>query len=186
MKGVLNMKIFVLHASMFGHTEVFGNAIADGARQIDGCEVIYKSVEEVDPDELKDAAGIIWGSSGIFGEPNSKMATFFSKLGQLWFTGALQGKVGGVFATTSTQHGGVENICRALQTPMQHHGMVIVSNAGPVNADRAQYGNPYGATAVIPVETSQNAPMNKPNDTEMQIAREYGKLVATTAQKLHQ
>ncbi|MFJ1245122.1 hypothetical protein ACEXP9_21300, partial [Bacillus amyloliquefaciens] len=71
----------------------------------------------------------------------------------------------------STQHGGVENVCKALQTPMQHHGMVIVSNTGPINADRAQYGNPYGATAVIPVETSKEAPMNKPNDSEIQIAK---------------
>jgi NAD(P)H dehydrogenase (quinone) len=179
------MKLYVLHGSLFGHTEVLGNAIADGAKKVEGSEVIYKSVEEVEPDELKDAGGIIWGCSGIFGEPNVKMATFFAKLGQLWFTGALQGKVGGVFATTSTQHGGVENICKALLTPMQHHGMVIVSNAGPVNEDRARYGNPYGATAVIPVETSKDAPMNKPNDTEMQIAREYGRLVAETAKKLH-
>ncbi|KAB8138021.1 flavodoxin family protein [Gracilibacillus oryzae] len=179
------MKVYVLYGSLFGHTEVLGNAVAEGAKQADGAEVIFKSVEDVDPDELKDAAGIIWGSSGIFGEPNPKLATFFSKLGPLWFSGALQGKVGGVFATTSTQHGGVENVCRALQTPMQHHGMVIVSKAGPVDDDRAKYGNPYGATAVIPVEESKDAPMNKPNDTEMQIAREYGKLVAETAIKLH-
>lgn len=179
------MKILVLHGSMFGHTEVLGNAIAEGAKQVEGVKVIFKSVDETDPDELKDAIGIIWGSSGIFGEPSPKMATFLSKLGQLWFTGALQGKVGGVFATASTQHGGVENVCKALQTPMQHHGMIIVSNTGPINAERSQYGNPYGATAVIPVETSKEAPMNKPNDSEMQIAREYGKLVAETAKKLH-
>ncbi len=179
------MKVYVLYGSMFGHTEVLANEIAVGAKQVDGTEVIFKSVEEVEPDELKEASGIIWGSSGIFGEPNPKMATFFSKLGQLWFTGALQGKVGGVFATTSTQHGGVENICKALLTPMQHHGMVLVSNAGPINEDRAKFGNPYGATAVIPVEASQDALMNKPNDIEMQIAREYGKLVAETAVKLN-
>lgn len=180
------MKIYVLHASLYGHTEVLGSAVAEGAKEVDGAEVIYKSVDETDPEELKEAAGIIWGSSGIFGEPNAKMATFLPKLGQLWFTGALQGKAGGVFATTSTQHGGVENVCRALQTPMQHHGMVIVSNAGPVNEERSKFGNPYGATAVIPVESSPDAPMNKPNDIELQIAREYGKLVAETAKKLQQ
>lgn len=180
------MKVYVLQASLYGHTAVLGEAVAEGARQVEGAEVIYKSVDDVDPAELKDAAGIIWGSSGIFGVPNEKISGFFLKLGQLWFTGALQGKAGGVFATTSTQHGGVENICKALQTPMQHHGMVIVSNAGPVSEDRAKYGNPYGATAVIPVESSQDAPMNKPNETEMQFAREYGKQVAEVAKKLHQ
>jgi len=172
------MKILVLHASMFGHTEVLGSAVAEGAKQVEGAEVIYKSVDDTKPDELKDAAGIIWGSGGIFGEPNPKMATFLATLGNLWFTGALQGKAGGVFATTTTQHGGVENVCRALQTPMQHHGMVIVSNSGPASADRAQYGNPYGATAVIPPEETRDAPMNTPHEAELKFAMEYGKLVA--------
>lgn len=81
-------------------------------------EVILQSVEETVPNDLRDAGAIIWDSSGYFGEPNPKMATFFSKLGELWFTGSLQGKVGGVFGTTSTQQGGVENICNALQTPV--------------------------------------------------------------------
>ncbi|MFZ3591758.1 flavodoxin domain-containing protein [Bacillus sp. DJP31] len=178
------MKVFVLHASMNGHTKEFASAIADGAKQVENAEVIIQSVEDTNPDDLKDASAIIWGSSGYFGEPNPKMATFFSKLGQLWFTGGLQGKVGGVFGTTSTQHGGVENICRALQTPMQHHGMIIVSNTGPLNEDRVKYGTPYGATAVIPVESSQDAPMNKPSDPEVTLAKDYGKLIAETAKKL--
>ncbi|AST90201.1 MULTISPECIES: hypothetical protein [Sutcliffiella] len=179
------MKVYVLHASMYGHTEVLGSAISDGAKQVSGADVIYKSVDEVDPEELKEAAAIIWGSGGTFGEPNEKMSAFFSKLGGIWYTGAFQGKVGGVFATTTTQHGGVENVCRALQTPMFHHGMIVVSNTGPNDADRAQYGCPYGAVAVIPVEQSKDAPLNKPTDAEMEIARNYGKLVAEAAMKLH-
>ncbi|KAA0545346.1 flavodoxin family protein [Bacillus sp. BGMRC 2118] len=179
------MKIYVLHSSMFGHTEVLGTAVADGAREVQGAEVIYKSVDDIEPEELNEAAGIIWGSGGVFGEPNVKMSTFFSKLGYAWFTGALQGKVGGVFATTTTQHGGVENVCRALQTPMFHHGMIVVSNTGAITPERSQYGCPYGAVAVVPTEESKEAPMNKPNDTEMQLAREYGKLVAETAVKLY-
>lgn len=178
------MKIFVLHASMYGHTEVLGRAIADGASEVNGAEVVFQSVDDVNPDDLSAADGIIWGSSGFFGEPNPKMATFLSKLGQLWFTGALQGKVGGVFGTTSTQHGGVENLLRALQTPMQHHGMMIVSNTGVLTPERIAYGCPYGASAVIPVETSKDAPMSKPSDAELRIAQEYGKLVAETAAKL--
>ena len=178
------MKILVLHSSMYGHSKVLGEAVAEGAKQAEGAEVVYKSVDETEPDELKDAAGIIWGSGGIFGEPNPKMSTFLAKLGGLWYTGALQGKAGGVFATTTTSHGGVENICRALQTPMYHHGMVVVSNAGPASPDRAKYGNPYGATAVIAPETDKDAPMNTPEEAALQIAREYGKLVAETARKL--
>ncbi|TMW73446.1 NAD(P)H-dependent oxidoreductase [Alteribacter natronophilus] len=178
------MKIAVLYASMNGHTKVLAEGVAEGAKQVNGAEVILSAVEETDPDTLKEMAGIIWGSSGYFGEPNPKMSEFLGKLGGLWFTGALQGKVGGVFATASTQHGGVENVCRALQTPMQHHGMVIVSNTGPLNEDRANYGNPYGASAVIPVEESKDAPMNKPVEAEMKLASEFGKRVAETAAKI--
>ncbi|CAM3678128.1 flavodoxin family protein [Marinicrinis lubricantis] len=178
------MKVYVLHASMFGHTEVLGTAIAEGAKQVSGADVVFKSVDDVDPEELKEASAIIWGSGGIFGEPNLKMSTFLSKLGGMWFTGALQGKVGGVFATTTTQHGGVENVCRALQTPMYHHGMIIVSHTGPGTAERTQYGCPYGAVAVIPVEAAKDAPLNVPAEEEMQLAREYGKSVAEVASKL--
>ncbi|MGJ9381904.1 hypothetical protein CR203_08880 [Salipaludibacillus neizhouensis] len=178
------MKVYVLHASMNGHTKDFATALADGAKQVENTEVFLQAVEETDPDDLKDAGAIMWGSSGYFGEPNLKMATFLSKLGQLWFTGGLQGKVGGVFGTTSTQHGGVENICRALQTPMQHHGMIFVSNTGPLDENRIKYGTPYGATAVIPVESSQDSPMNKASDPEMQLGKDYGKRVAEAALKL--
>lgn len=180
------MKMYVLHASMAGHTQVLGEAIAEGAKEISGVEVIFQSVEDVNIDDLSTAGAIVWGSSGYFGEPNPKMATFFSKLGMLWFTGALQGKVGGVFGTTSTQHGGVENILRALQTPMQHHGMIIVSNTGVLTEDRVRFGVPYGVAAVIPVEASKDAPMNKPNEAEMAIAREYGRRIAEVAKKLAQ
>ncbi|PYZ98272.1 hypothetical protein CR205_06655 [Alteribacter lacisalsi] len=178
------MKVAVLYASMNGHTKVLAEAVAEGAGQVEGVEAVLNAVEDTEPDSLKEMAGIIWGSSGYFGEPNPKMSEFFGKLGGLWFTGALQGKAGGVFATTSTQHGGVENVCRALQTPMQHHGMIIVSHTGPLDEDRAKYGNPYGATAVIPVEESKDAPMNKPGEAEMKLARSYGKSVAEAAKKL--
>lgn len=179
------MKVYVLHASMYGHVEVLGEAVAKGAGRVNDAEVVFKSVEDTDPNELKNADAIIWGSSGYFGEPNPKMSTFFSKLGELWFTGGLQGKVGGVFASTSTTHGGVENICRALQTPMQHHGMIIVSNTGALTEDRIRYATPYGATAVIAVETSPEAPPNRPTDAELKIAEDFGYHVASVAGQLH-
>lgn len=178
------MKVFVIYASVHGHTKVLAEAVAEGARQVAGADVVLKDVDDVTPDELKEADAIIWGSSGVFGEPNPKMAGFFAKLGGLWASGALQGKVGGVFGTTSTPHGGVENLMRALQTPMQHHGMIVVSNTGPLNPERIQYGCPYGAVAVIPVEASKDAPMNRPADVEMAFAREHGKRIAEVAQRL--
>jgi NAD(P)H dehydrogenase (quinone) len=177
-------KILVIYASMFGHTKVLAEAIAEGAGAVADTMVVLESVDDVEPDELEVADGIIWGSSGIFGEPNPKMATFFSKLGRLWVHGSLQGKVGGVFATTSTPHYGLENILRALQTPMQHHGMIIVTNAGPNTPDRIAYGCPYGAGAAIPVESDRSAPMNRPREEEMELARQFGARVAQVARRL--
>jgi len=179
------VKIYVLYASMYGHTKVLAEAVAEGARSVSGAEVVFKSVEEVaDVAELREADAIIWGSSGVFGEPNQKMAAFLAKLGGLWFAGDLQGKVGGVFGTTSTQHGGVENLLRALQTPMQHHGMIIVPSAGVNDEVRTRYGCPYGACAVIPVEPLKDAPMNRPAEQEMELARQYGRRVAEVAGRL--
>lgn len=178
------VKVYVLYASMYGHTEVLAQAVAEGARGVAGSDVILKSVDDVEPEELKAADVIIWGSSGYFGTPNPKMAVFLSKLGQLWFTGALQGKIGGVFGTTSTQHGGIESLLRTLQTPMQHLGMNVVPNTGALSADRLQYGCPYGAAAVIPVEQSKDAPMNRPDEAEMALAKEYGAFVVQMASKL--
>lgn len=178
------MKVHVLYASMYGHTEVLAEAIAEGARRVSSADVVLKSVDDVDPAELKEADGIIWGCSSVFGEPNAQMASFLAKLGGLWAAGELQGKVGGVFGTASSQHGGVENLLRALQTPMQHHGMIIVSNTGTLDADRVRYGCPSGAAATIPVEAAPDAPMNRPTEAEMELARQYGRRVAEVAGRL--
>ncbi len=177
-------KVYVLYASMFGHTKVLAEAIAEGAESVEGAEVVLESVEDVNLEELKTADAIIWGSSGFFGTPHPKMATFLSKLGGMWATGDLRGKVGGVFATTSTQHMGIEQILRVLQLPMQHHGMIVVSNTGELTPERTLYGCPYGAAATIPVETSKDAPMNRPRPEEMELAKEYGALVTKTAARL--
>ncbi|WP_048600977.1 NAD(P)H-dependent oxidoreductase [Rubeoparvulum massiliense] len=176
------MKLYVLHASMYGHTAALADAIAKGAEEVSGSEVILKDVEDLENvDELMSADAIIWGSSSYFGEPNPKMATFLGKLGRLWATGVLQGKIGGVFGSSSSTHGGIENLLRALQTPMMHHGMIIVSNTGALTEERIKYGCPYGACATIPVETSKEAPMNLPSEAELELAKEYGALVAKTA-----
>lgn len=180
------MKMYVLYASMYGHTKILAEAIAEGAKEAQGAEVILQAVEDTQATDLASADGILWGSSGYFGEPNPKMANFLSTLGQSWFTGALQGKVGGVFATTSTQHGGLENICRALQTPMQHLGMIVVSNTGALNQDRIRFATPYGATSVVSVEGSKEAPMSRPSAEELEIAKQYGKHVATIAGRVSQ
>lgn len=178
------MKVLIIHASIHGHTAALAKAIAEGARDVPGADVILKPVEETDHNELASADAIIWGCSSYFGEPNPKMAEFFSKTGRLWLNESLQGKVGGVFATASSQHGGIENILRSLQTCMQHHGMILVSNTGRMTEERVRYSSPYGAIAVIPTEESRDSPMNQPNHYEIGFARDYGRHVTTVAQKL--
>ena len=171
------MKVLIIHASIQGHTAALAKAIAEGAKEVQGADVILKSVEKTDHNELASADAIIWGCSCYFGEPNPKMAEFFSKTGKLWANCSLQGKVGGVFATASSQHGGIENILRSLQTCMQHHGMIIVSNTGKMTEERTRYSSPYGAMAVIPTESSKESPINRPDEHETKFAREYGRQI---------
>lgn len=176
--------MFVLYASLFGHTAALGEAIAKGASEVSGAQVQFMSVDDVEIDQLPTADAIVWGSSTCLGVPNVKMTTFLSKLGRLWATGALQGKIGGAFATSASAHGGIENVLRALQAPMMHNGMIYVSNTGELTEERTNFSCLYGACAVIPVESSKDAPMNKPNDSELKFAAEYGALVARTALRL--
>jgi len=178
------VRIYVLSGSMYGHSRILGEAVAAGAAEAENTEVIFRDVDEIEPEQLRSADGIIWGCGGVFGEPNSKMTAFFSRLGKLWATGALQGKVGGVFGTNSMVHYGLENLLRSLQTPMQHQGMIIVTNCGQLTPERVQYGCPYGAGASIPSETSREAPINHPRQEELEFAREYGRKVAEVASRL--
>lgn len=177
------MNVYVIYASMRGHVQILAEAIADGARSVSGANVAVKSVDGFDPGELRNADAIIWGSSGYFGLPNPKMMEFFTRLDDYWFAGGVEGKFGGVFTATSATHGGLEITLRNLQLPMQHLGINVVSNTGDPTAQRTQYGCPYGVGAVIPLEDSGNTGINKPSLAELQLAKEYGRLVVQTAEK---
>jgi NAD(P)H dehydrogenase (quinone) len=170
--------IFVLHASMNGTTKILGEAIAEGAKVSKDTEVVFGSVDEVNIDELKNADGIIWGSPGYFGNISPKMANFLSKLGGVWFKGELQGKIGGVFATTSNPHWGIENILRNLQLPMQALGMNIVSNK--VKPDYVNISPPYGAMAICRLTLEDQ---KKPTVEELDAAKDYGRQVAEAVGK---
>ncbi|ADG05602.1 NADPH-dependent FMN reductase family protein [Kyrpidia tusciae] len=172
------MRIFVGYASMNGHTKFLADEIALGAKSVTGTEVVQKAVKDTSPSELEAFDAIIWGSSGIFGNPNPEMAQFFIQLGQQWFMRKLEGKFGGVFGTTSTVHGGIENLLRALAAPMHHHGMIVVSPPSLPDEKHALYACPYGIAATIPVEASKDAPINKPREEELDLARHYGQYMA--------
>ncbi|QOR66345.1 NAD(P)H-dependent oxidoreductase [Cytobacillus suaedae] len=172
------MKVYVLHASMNGTTKILGEAVAEGAKQVKGSEVVFQSVEEVDITKLKEADAIIWGSPGIFANISPKMSEFLFKLGGVWFNGELRGKVGGVFATTSNTHWGIENVLRNLQLPMQAFGMQIISHQP--NPEHYDISTPYGASAICKATLDPNE-MKKPSEAELENARNYGRLVATAA-----
>lgn len=175
------MKIQILHASMSGTTKMLAEAIAEGAKQVKGAEVLLQSVDEVDIDTLKDADAIVIGSPSIFSNVSPKMAQFLYRLGGVWMNNELIGKVGGVFATSSNQHWGIENILRNLQLPLQAMGMNIVSNQ--VKPEHTDIASPYGASAIckIPFEGEDKKDISP---EELDNARHYGKQIAQAAARM--
>lgn len=176
-------RVSVVHASLSGHTETLACAIVDGARSV-GAAVSLQAAHQVQPEDLTVADAILWGSSGYYGGVNPEMAQLFDRLGGLWLSGRLQGKVGGVFATTSTLHGGIETVLHALGYAMMHQGMIVVPNTGPFTPERIAYGCPYGASAVVPTATDLDTATGQPSAGEMRLAYEYGARVTRVARVL--
>jgi NAD(P)H dehydrogenase (quinone) len=135
------------------------------------------------PDHLVDADAIIFGTPTRFGNMCAQMRNFLDQTGGLWMRGALVGKVGSVFASTATQHGGQETTITSFHTTLLHHGMVIVgvpySEPRLMNMAEITGGNPYGASTLAGVDGSR-----QPSENELAIARFQGRHVATIARKL--
>jgi NAD(P)H dehydrogenase (quinone) len=196
-------KILVLYHSAYGHIETMAQAVADGARET-GAQVDIKRVPETVPEdiaraahfkldqaapvatiaELADYDAIIVGVGTRFGRINSQMAAFLDQAGGLWARGALNGKVGGAFTSTATQHGGQETTLFSIITNLLHFGMVIVGLdygfAGQMKLDEVTGGSPYGATTIAGGDGSR-----QPSENELAGARYQGRKVAETAAKLH-
>jgi NAD(P)H dehydrogenase (quinone) len=196
-------KILVLYYSMYGHTETLGQAIAEGARTVDGTEVTVKRVPELVPEdvlrkygarleqtvplaaprELADYDGIIFGTPTRFGNMAAQMRNFLDQTGGLWARGALIGKVGSVFASTGGQHGGQETTITSFHYTLLHHGMVIVGvpySAAEMNRmDEITGGTPYGATTIVGTDGKR-----QPSENELVIARFQGRHVAAITRKL--
>jgi NAD(P)H dehydrogenase (quinone) len=196
-------KVLVLYYSMYGHIETMANAVAEGARGVAGTQVDIKRVPEIMPEDVAKAAGakldqaapiaavsdlpeydaIIFGVPTRFGNMSAQMRNFFDQTGGRWAKGALIGKIGSVFASTGTQHGGQETTITSTHTTLLHHGMVIVgvpySCAGLTNMDEITGGSPYGATTLAGADGSR-----QPSENELDIARFQGKHVAELAAKL--
>ena len=194
-------RLLVLYHSSYGHTETLAYAVAHGARAVEGVHVSVKRVPELmpedimrsagmkvdqpapfaDPQELADYDGIIFGTPTRFGNMSSQMRNFLDQTGPLWVGGALIGKVGSVFTSTSTQHGGQETTLVSMMLPLLHHGMLIVGLpfTEPALHSTTGGGTPYGASHVAPGKAAIAL-----SDDERTIARALGRRVAETAARL--
>lgn len=196
-------KILVLYHSTYGHVEAMAEAIAEGARQVDGAAVDIKRVPELVPEELAKKSGykldqaapiakvddlagydaIIVGAGTRYGTAASQMRNFLDQTGPLWAKGALVGKVGAAFSSTATQHGGQETTLIGLIQTLLHHGMVVAGLPyaweGQSRIDEITGGSPYGATTITGGDGSR-----WPSDNELEGARWQGRYVAETATKL--
>ena len=196
-------KVLVLYYSSYGHIEQMAQAVAEGARET-GATVDVKRVPETAPLEVAQAAhfkldqeapiatvqdladydAVILGMPTRFGRMPSQMAAFLDQAGGLWAGGKLNGKVGSVFGSTATQHGGQETTLFSGITNLLHFGMVIVglpySYQGQMGMTEIHGLSPYGATTIAAGDGSR-----QPSQIELDGARFQGRLVAETANKLH-
>jgi NAD(P)H dehydrogenase (quinone) len=196
-------KILVLYYSAYGHVEKMAEAVAEGARAVPGTEVTIKRVPELVPeeiakkssmkldqpapiatvDELANYDAIIFGTPTRFGNMCAQMRNFLDQTGGHWMKGALVGKVGSVFASTATQHGGQETTITSFHSTLLHQGMIIVglpyAFPGLTNMNEITGGSPYGASTLANADGSR-----QPSANELDGARYQGKHVAQITAKL--
>jgi len=201
------MKILIVYYSMYGHINRMAEAIAEGAKTVKGAEVALRRVPETLPqevlvkmgaveaqkkfenvpiatvDELESADAVIFGTPTRFGNMCGQMRQFLDATGGLWAKGALVGKVGSVFTSSGTQHGGQESTLLSFHITLLHHGFVVVglpySFQGQMRNDEITGGSPYGATTIAGTQGERN-----PTENELQAARFQGAHVAKIASKL--
>jgi len=195
--------ILVLYYSSYGHVETMAGAIADGARKVAGSTVTIKRVPELVPEEMAKKSGfkldqkapiatteelpsyhaIIFGTPTRFGNMCAQMRNFLDQTGSHWMSGALIGKVGSVFTSTASQHGGQETTIQSFHTTLLHQGMIIVglpySAKELLTMTEITGGTPYGASTITSGDGSR-----QPSANELTLARFQGKHVAEIAAKL--
>jgi NAD(P)H dehydrogenase (quinone) len=195
-------KVLVLYYSMYGHIETLAEAVAEGARSVEGIEVTIKRVPDLVPEDVARKAGakldqaaaiasvdelpnydaIIFGTPTRFGNMCAQMRNFLDQTGRLWANGSLIGKVGSVFTSTGTQHGGHETTITSFHSTLLHHGMIVVgcpySCQELVNMSEITGGSPYGAGTLAGGDGSR-----RPSENELKIARFQGNHVAQVAKK---
>ena len=199
----MTTRVLVLYYSSYGHIEALARAIAEGVAEVAGAEAVVKRVPELvpedvcrasgikieqdapfaDPNELGDYDAVIIGTPTRFGNMAAQMRNFLDQTGGLWMKGALVGKVGSVFTSTASQHGGQESTILSTQVTLMHHGMVIVglpySWAGNAQMREISGGTPYGISTIAGADGSR-----VPSPNELEGARFQGRHVTQIAAKL--
>jgi NAD(P)H dehydrogenase (quinone) len=201
------MKVLIVYYSMYGHIHKMAEGVAEGVREITGAEAILRRVPETLPeevlekmgaveaqksmsnvpictiDELASADAVIFGTPTRFGNMCGQMRQFLDAAGQLWAKDALVGKVGSVFTSSGTQHGGQESTILSFHITLLHLGFVIVglpySFQGQRRMDEITGGSPYGASTIVGASGER-----MPSENELDAARYQGKHVTTIASKL--
>jgi len=203
----MSINVQVVFYSMYGHIYKMAEAVAEGVRGVEGAEVAPYQVPELVSDEsleksgakaareafahipvatadqLAEADAVIFGTPTRFGNMCAQMRNFLDQTSGLWLKGSLIGKVGSVFTSSATQHGGQETTIVGFHTTLLHHGMVIVgvpySEQRQMRIDEITGGSPYGASTITGGDGSR-----QPSENELAIARFQGQHVAGVALKL--
>lgn len=201
------MRVLVVFHSTYGHVYQLAQAVAQGAAEVEGAQVMLRRVPETLPrevlekigaweaqermkdvpictlEDLASADAIIFGTPTRFGNMSAQMRAFLDTTGSLWARGALVGKVGSVFVSTGTQHGGQESTILSFHITLLHHGMVVVglpyTFQGQMDVSQVSGGSPYGASTIAGPDGSR-----MPSENELAAARFQGRHVALIASKL--
>jgi NAD(P)H dehydrogenase (quinone) len=197
-------KVLVLYYSSYGHIEAMAYAQAEGAARVPAAEVIVKRVPELvspevakasyfkvdqaaplaTPDELEQYDAIIFGTPTRFGNMAAQMRNFLDQTGPLWTRGALVGKVGSVFCSTASQHGGQETTITSFHSTILHHGMIVVglpyTFKDLATMREITGGTPYGASCV----TGAGDEGRMPTPLELEMCRYQGEHVVRITSRL--
>lgn len=201
-------KIHIVFYSMYGHVHAMAEAISEGASAAGAdaqlfrvpelvpenilertganqAQEAFRHIPIIQPEQLSEADAIIFGSPTRFGMMCAQMRNFLDQTGQLWMEGKLIGKVGSVFTSTASQHGGQETTLTSFHVTLLHHGMIIVgvpySEQSLLTMEEISGGTPYGASTLAAADGSR-----LPSANELAIARFQGRHVAEVTAKMIQ
>lgn len=202
----MEVNVQIVFYSMYGHIHTMAEAVADGVRELECARATLLQVPELVPEEMLAKSGadkmrsafknipvarpeqlvepdaIIFGTPTRYGNMCGQMRNFLDQLGPYWIKGAFEGKVGSVFASSNTQHGGQETTITSFHTTLFHLGMIVVgvpySETRQMTADEITGGTPYGATTIA------GDGSRRPSKNELAIARFQGKHIAEVAAAL--